>query len=372
MSKILLIHNIIAPYRIPLFDKISEIHELKVLFIEKIDEKRLWNQNADSLNFDYSYLNTDYIKIFGRKFFFLNSNKINYNYDYIIVPDEPKYFQISYMLIKSCRKINPNSKIILWTPNFKFYSPFNNFILDSLLIFLLNNFRKFFLYNSVDAFWTYGKYSSKYIHSKFNIDNSKIYSGLQGMSKKLINFDKKIDIEKRFNENKILFLGYISKRKGLNLLVNAFLALCNEKKYSNLSLHIIGNQNSTLKKILNNSNNIFYEGYLEGYEKFKLMNKCKLLVVPSYYDPWAWVTNEAMSIGIPVVLSESVMSKEMVTNKNHIFKNKSIDSLKNSLTHILNMDLKNYERLSKESEYSASKHTIDKTLKSFENILNAK
>ena len=60
MSKILIVHNIIAPYRTPLFDKISSQHELKVLFIEKTDEKRLWNQNTGSLNFDYGYLNTDY------------------------------------------------------------------------------------------------------------------------------------------------------------------------------------------------------------------------------------------------------------------------------------------------------------------------
>ena len=70
-------------------------------------------------------------------------------------------------------------------------------------------------------------------------------------------------------------------------------------------------------------------GYLNDNDKDAFL-KIDFLVLPSFYDAWGMVINEAMTKGIPCIVSDGVNSKEII-NKKFIFKNNSKESLINVL-----------------------------------------
>ena len=53
MRKVLLFHNIPAPYRLPLFRKLSEFYDLTVVFLQKRETGRLWKIKDKDLNFSH-------------------------------------------------------------------------------------------------------------------------------------------------------------------------------------------------------------------------------------------------------------------------------------------------------------------------------
>ena len=65
--KILFIHNIIAPYRTPLFEALSKKYEIQVVFLEKMDADRKWSQRPEELHFDHKFLKNKNYYLFSKK-----------------------------------------------------------------------------------------------------------------------------------------------------------------------------------------------------------------------------------------------------------------------------------------------------------------
>jgi len=63
--------------------------------------------------------------------------------------------------------------------------------------------------------------------------------------------------------------------------------------------------------------NIIIAGWKEGKEKYKLMNKSRVFVYPSYYESWGVVIAEAMACALPVVAYHLPIYEEVFGE--HIF-----------------------------------------------------
>ena len=64
-KRVLLIHNFISPYRLPIFEELSKFVDLEVLFCKISPKNRSWKKKElDLYNFKYSILDSFNIKSF--------------------------------------------------------------------------------------------------------------------------------------------------------------------------------------------------------------------------------------------------------------------------------------------------------------------
>lgn len=225
-----------------------------------------------------------------------------------------------------------------------------------------------FLYGQFDLFWCYSLNTEKLLNIKFNISKGKLFTGLQGYPDSLVKKPKNISFLRRYKKNTLVFLGYISPRKGIDILINVFDDLRSNDELD-IKLAIIGNKSEYFNSLSIDKNNTVFHGYLDSKDKFNAMNECKVLILPSYSEPWGWVVNEAMSIGLPVILTEGVMSKEMITDQNLICKIGDKNSLKKSIKYLLDLNIDSYVDLSNDCIKQSQKHNLNKSITSFKNLI---
>ena len=104
----------------------------------------------------------------------------------------------------------------------------------------------------------------------------------------------------------ILFVGGLSKVKGIDTLLNAVPII--RKKILNLCLYVAGsgpeeNKLKELVKELNIEENVNFLGYVSEIEKYSYYKSADVCVFPSIYEPFGIVLLEAMACGKPVVAS---------------------------------------------------------------------
>lgn len=366
--KILFIHNIIAPYRTPLFEALSKMYDIQVLFLERKDKNRKWDQKSEDMHFHHKFLENKNYSLFGKKITIntgLEEVFNEYKPDVLVTLDNPPNFlTVIYSIYLAKKNKIP---IVLWTGAFDGYKTFQKSSFKSKLILLaINTFRKH-IYSSINLFWAYSKATKDYLVNTYHIEENKIIDGLQGYPDELIYFSE-VNLKKRYDNNKLLFIGYLDKRKGVNLLLQVFIELLNE--FPNYTLEIIGT-GDLYDKLINEHKdtlNIKFLGYKDGVEKFDIINESKYLILPSYSDPWGWVVNEATSCKVPALVSDSVMAKEILSDNKLIFKTGSSADLVGKLKYLMLLPYEDYEITSKKVYENSRLHTLDKAVKSFEII----
>lgn len=106
-----------------------------------------------------------------------------------------------------------------------------------------------------------------------------------------------------------LFIGAEWERKGLDILLSAVTVMPRELQ-SRLALRVAGLEAlpSELEGIFGiaPSADITYLGFLQPNDLRREMSSADVLVVPSRYDGWAVVVEEAMAEGTPVIASDEV------------------------------------------------------------------
>lgn len=108
---------------------------------------------------------------------------------------------------------------------------------------------------------------------------------------------------KQTTKPSVLFVGRIDKNKNIDLLAK----LINKHKNLIEKFTIIGDgpNNNRLQSYIEVLGYIDYKGILPNVEVQNIMNKHDLLILPSQYDGWGAVINEALHSGIQVIASEN-------------------------------------------------------------------
>ena len=113
-----------------------------------------------------------------------------------------------------------------------------------------------------------------------------------------------------------IYTGIITKRKGVELLLETFAQLPNHLAKLTL-IGPAGDATATLNKFLEN-NNIFYQPYLNQQELANALRSADVFVFPSFLDSWAVVVLEAMASGLPVIVTNNAGAAQLVNVKNGI------------------------------------------------------
>lgn len=136
------------------------------------------------------------------------------------------------------------------------------------------------------------------------------------------------------NKLKILFVGSLSKRKNVQLIFKS-IDLLSKEEAENIEVGIIGD-GEEMNNLIYLSNNKPYKttfyGTIPMNKISDIMQQYDILCLPSLHDGWGAVINEAITLGLYALCSDSCGSKYLIKKSNYIcgdiFKNNNSIDLK--------------------------------------------
>lgn len=306
-KKILFVHNIMAPYRLPIFSRLSKKYDLKLLFLRMTHNHRRWQVKQAGLEFNY--IVSRGLDIFGARIPFdllyeLAGNK----YDLIIV-GEGRVETIPSCLISVFFKCLRRSKMILMTEYFERNSwleldpPIKRLKRAMYRLYLR------FLYAQCDAFVACSSKAAGHL-KRMGVRNGKIMESLQAVFDAQPLPGREVKGKRDDGVITILTVAYLSDIKGIDLLISAF------KLLNSLNTRLIiagdGEIRPKLEAMAAGNDNIEFAGYVDGAEKRGLYEAADLFVLPSHLETWGLVVNEAMHYGLPVIITDAMGSTDLI------------------------------------------------------------
>jgi glycosyltransferase involved in cell wall biosynthesis len=119
------------------------------------------------------------------------------------------------------------------------------------------------------------------------------------------------------NKPYALVMSRLHPKKGLDVLIDAFLSLVQVQKFAHWRLVIAGDGPAghvlKLKAIAGSSSQIHFTGWLDGEKKDAVLGRASLLVLPSHQENFGLCVMEALSRSVPVLVSPHVnLAEEIV------------------------------------------------------------
>jgi glycosyltransferase involved in cell wall biosynthesis len=105
---------------------------------------------------------------------------------------------------------------------------------------------------------------------------------------------------------RFLFLGRLQPHKGLGNLMNAFHQLAKRRNDVDLLIAGSGPLENWVRDMAARNTRIHYLGHLRGEKVWEAYALANVFVLPSHFEPWGLVVNEAMAAGLPVIVSDRV------------------------------------------------------------------
>ena len=371
--KVMILHNIISPYRLPIFEELSKKYDLTVYFCKANNDDRKWSTKLKGYSCKYKVLPN---KDFGP--FVINSSlneELKKNkYDVFVCFENPEnYFSlrkvIKFAKHNQKRVILVNSRRndeILSLRNLKESKFFFNKIMYRVIQKIYFNLRSG-LYLKSNSFVSYCNQTTDYLINN-KISKEKIFTGTQIMPESLL--DKPT---KRIKSDKIrvFHLGYLREDKGVQDLIKAFRQINND----NLELIIAGSGNyeDKLKDLAKNDRRIKFVGYADGLEKANLYANSDMFVFPTLHDSWGLVVNEAFYYGLPVISSKKAGAIELINEGKTglIVPDRDVEALKVAMGKLIyNKKLLNKMKENVKKIHKSKIVDINKSVKTFENAIN--
>ena len=299
-SRVVILHNIISPYKTLLFKELYSINSsIEVLYMAHTENNRQWRIDTNELSFPHSFIfngsldNINPLILATRTWKELNLHKPD-----ILILGGYSYSACwaGFLWAKKNRK-----KIILWSATNQ----------DDHSRAFLKEIIKGLLVKRCDAANVYGQKSRDYlvqlglnkdaIFIKGNTtDNDFYYKRTNEFRTKRIALSKQYGLA---NHN-FLYIGRFSKEKNILHLLKAYERLNTEEDWGMI---LIGNgpQNVEITNYIerNKIKNVSTPGFQQKKDIPKFLARSDIFILPSISEPWGLVVNEAMAAGLPVLVS---------------------------------------------------------------------
>ncbi len=138
----------------------------------------------------------------------------------------------------------------------------------------------------------------------------------------------------------VIFVGQLIPRKGVDLLLEAMRPLFDD--YPDLLLSVIGggSEVQALQAVAESfgiANRVSFEGMLRSDRIQLRLASADVLVLPSRWDGWGMVVNEALSAGVPVIVSDRCGAADLIQHgvNGFVFRSEDIDDLRQCLQRFL-------------------------------------
>ena len=315
--KILILHNQLwSQYKSIVFEKINNFcinngDELLVLQTSICE-----NSRKDLIDFDVNSFNYRY------KFILLNNTYLESTNSFVTTIKWIKHvFQYKPDLINLTGYSEPGSIVILILCKiFKIKTIITNETVfdkqsNSLSLLLwLKKLYKIILFNLTDYFFSYGINSNEFLF-RHKVNKRKILSFLNSFDSERL---KIYPINNNDNDPYFLFVGRIAFEKNIDYLIQLAIKLKNIN--SDIRIKIIGTgpdyEGLKLKISDLGLNNVLLIGSIKWDNLVDYYTNSLGLILPSFFEPWGMVANEAFFYNVPVICSKYCgCAGDLVINK---------------------------------------------------------
>ena len=358
-----------APYRTLQINEFAKIKGLNITLYYTFSksDNREW-ENNEEVGYKVKYLKG---YKFSSKYGYVNLGLFNIikNNDVLLIGG---YSEISYIILALLSKLfNKKYGVIFDGISTNRISDKENKIKKLLKSIVINN-SKFIFANG-----TIGK---EYFKNQFKYDEKNIYNQYLTVDSKLINsmYDNrlkyKLEIKKRLKikeeEKVVIFSGRLIDIKNVEIIIEAISKI---KEKDNIIFLVTGGGilKDKLEKLAKEKGvKIHITNFIKKQEElFKHYFAGDVLVLSSIDEPWGLVVNEAMNIGLPVIVSNRCgCSLDLVQEgvNGYLFDPRDDEDLKIKLEKVL---FKNKENMGKESKRIIRKWTFKNSRESLEKAL---
>jgi glycosyltransferase involved in cell wall biosynthesis len=327
--KVILLTEIISPYRIPVFNEITQRlgERFQVIFFGETEKRRQWKICKEDIKFSYEVL--PFI-LFQKKdsapHFFnpaLLHKLIKYSADIIIIGG---YHHPSSLLAILYAKLY-RRKIIFWSET--------NLYNCRRRYFIREIYKRWFIRNCT-GYIVPGRAAFAYLVSQ-GAEAKKIWIAPNAVDNDYFSQAASKYLEKRrefrhsrsYPEKLILYVGRLIEEKGVSDLLKAFRIFSQGRSDAGLMLIGDGKEKNRYAEFckINNIKNVFFEGFIQQDALPAYYAACDVFVFPSKYDPWGLVLNEAMACKLPVISSDGAgAAYDLISNGQNGFVFKRGDS----------------------------------------------
>lgn len=316
-KKVLLVHNIVAPYRLPLFEQLGKLHDLTVFFCSFKTKDRKWQVEQTNASYQSVLLPS---RTLGP--FVFNFSALKYlrqqQFDVLIVIDNEEncFTNLLAVWLAKWRKkpyvlwsghLLP-SKTVIWPIEFH-KTVFHRWPIRNIYEGLINTIHRY-LYQHASNYLAYSDMSKQYLEAHGVA--GEIIVGTQAMDKSLMpaaTEKKPLDSSKL----QLLYLGYLRPEKGIDVLLRAVMKLPTDR----VELHVVGDgpELPSLQALTKDHLNIIYHPYAHAQERANWYQSVDVMVLPTYFDPWAHVVTESLYYGTPVLTTSSAAASTIIVPK---------------------------------------------------------
>lgn len=371
-----LLTNIPAPYRLPLFEQLSQHEQFEYTFIfYSITEiGREWKVKIPD-EIRYEILNSKSMSILSAKhwdnnpiYFDFSIHRVLMKYNFDVIISGGWNSLTAYYAYLHCRR--RNIPYILWSGAIGMELPRRYRFLSSLARPCSG-----FLIKHADALIAYGTLAKQYlikmgaspekIFISFNsVDSSKLIREVEAYRGQRKEIRQKLGIrEKRL----VLYVGRLIQLKGIIYLLQAFKEVKKNHPCSVLMLVGAGELEAELKQFVasHQIEDVIFYGFVPNDRIAEIYAAADLFVLPTLGDIWGLVINEAMAAGLPIICtSVAGAAQDMVHNNGIIVPPRDASALAQAMISILESETR-LTQMSKKSLEIIKDFNIEESSKGF-------
>jgi len=304
--RVLVLSEIISPYRIPVFNALTkhEALDLHVVFLAETDPGlRQWRVYRDEIRFSYEVLPSWRFRM-GKHNLLLNwglrscigkfapETVICGGYNYLA----------SWEALSWARRHSVD--FVLWSESNRYDARKGSAWAESLKSYFLKRCDRFVVPGkaSFDYLRSLGSAAERITVASNAVDNDWFVAQSDSVRARALELREKLGLPERF----VLFVGRLVLEKGVFDLLDAYGSLGDEIR-SEAGLVFAGDGESRLKLEQMSKQirpgRICFPGFVHREILAGLYALAEALVLPTHSDTWGLVVNEAMACGLPIIVT---------------------------------------------------------------------
>ncbi|GAB1646601.1 glycosyltransferase family 4 protein [Krasilnikovia sp. MM14-A1259] len=316
--RVCLLHNQVAPYRLPVFAELDRHADVEVLFCRERGDGRRWDTTTDGYGFRHAVLRSRRLGPFVRNPGLLR-RLLRERHDVYLVGDFPETMPATFtaVLVAKLRR----RPVVLWSETLdNKANHYESMVVSrgvparaarALLTAAVTAYRRVLLRQPV-RFVALSEAARLFLVGE-GVPAERIDTGIQVQPARLLAAPVTRKGDGPFAGCRmILSMCYLNPTKGVDALITAFRGLTDP----DLRLVVAGSGPAEpgLRALAAGDHRISFPGHVSGVAHADLFAWADVFVLPTLVDCWGLVVNEALHHGVPVVTTTAAGARELVAD----------------------------------------------------------
>ena len=336
-TRVGLVTNIYTPYKEAMLREIAKLIDLKVYYCAQIESERAWDVTF-SETYDYEVLPGKTIRLGRRNLHFNPALAARINSDHIDVMIVGEWANPTVILAPFWLRMKRIPRL-LWSGSSQLEAGLARVFTYPLKRLIVAQYQGYVTYTSKAAEYLQklGAAAEKITVAPVTVDTDFFIA----KSNKLRANPGRTALRKKYgiaeDEVAIVFAGQMNRRKGVDLLINALTHF--DSSHVKVLLAGSGPERERFEEMARDVgvlDQMSFRGHCSQEELVELYVAGDVFTLPSRKEPSGNVINEAMTVGLPVVISDQI-GCDCVTDgqTGYVFRSEDIRSYANALNQLV-------------------------------------